>query len=29
MSNTSLAESLDYAGRGAKYDNTAKRIMSF
>ena len=23
MSNTSLAESLDYAGRGAKYDKTA------
>ena len=29
MSNTSLAENLDYAGNGAKYDKTAKRIMSF
>ena len=29
MSNTSLAESLDYADRGAKYDKTAQTIMSF
>lgn len=29
MPNTSLAESLDYAGSGAKYDKTAKRVMSF
>ena len=29
MSNTSLAESLDYAGSGARYDKSAKRIMSF
>ena len=29
MSNTSLTENLDYAGNGAKYDKTAKRIMSF
>ena len=30
MPDTSLAESLDYAGSGAKYDKTAKkRVMSF
>ena len=29
MSNTSLAENLDYAGSSARYDKTAKRIMSF
>ena len=29
MSNTSLVESLDYAGSGARYDKSAKRIMSF
>ena len=29
MSNTSLAENLDYAGNGAKYDKSAKRSMSF
>ena len=29
MPNTSLAENLDYVGNGAKYDKTAKRIMSF
>ena len=27
MSNTSLVESLDYAGSGARYDKSAKRIM--
>ena len=29
MSNTSLTENLDYAGSGARYDKSAKRIMSF
>ena len=27
MPDTSLVESLDYAGSGAKYDKTAKRVM--
>ena len=29
MPNTSLAENLDYSGSGARYDKSAKRIMSF